>query len=102
MFFLLRSAAWLVVLSAIGYFAVFVPIGSRTLWEHVTRIASTEEAQELGREVDSASQRLETVIEGELRERLLESAQGSEAPTDSPDDSAVSPPSTEEQNNDSP
>jgi hypothetical protein len=33
------------------YFAFFVNVGRRTLFEHLSRIAQTEEAQELGEDV---------------------------------------------------
>jgi hypothetical protein len=91
MFFLLRTAAWLAALGAVAYVAVFVPLGSHTLWEHITRIAGTEEAQELGREVDSASERLETALESELRERLLQPSPGAES--EPVDEQPAAPPS---------
>lgn len=44
---LLRSAFNMVVLAGALYGAFFVPIGHRTLYAHLTRIVSTQEAQEL-------------------------------------------------------
>ncbi len=44
----------------------FVPIGSRTLWDHVTRIGRTEEAQDLGRDVRRASEQVWQKARNEL------------------------------------
>lgn len=47
----------LVVLGVVLYGFFFVPLGERTLFEHVWRIARTDEAQDLGREAAEASVR---------------------------------------------
>ncbi len=47
----------LVVLGVALYAFFFVPLGDRTLFEHVWRIAHTDEAQDLGREAAAASLR---------------------------------------------
>jgi hypothetical protein len=44
---LLRSAFNMLLLAAVLYGAFFVPIGNRTLYAHLARIVSTQEAQEL-------------------------------------------------------
>ena len=68
-------AAWSTAVTAIVlYFFFMVPLGERTLFQHVMRIVRTEEAQELGREVGEASQRLETTITSEMEKSALEAA----------------------------
>ena len=39
----------LLVFAAVLWFALFVELGERTLFQHVMRIAQTDEAQDLGR-----------------------------------------------------
>ncbi len=43
----MNRLVWLLGAVAFAYFAVTVPIGKRTLWGHVVRIAQTPEAQDL-------------------------------------------------------
>jgi hypothetical protein len=49
--FLARFWVRMVFLLAGLYCTFFVQIGSRTLWQHVQRIAGTSEARELGNEI---------------------------------------------------
>ena len=44
---LLRLTVQMFALSALLYCAFFVPLGERTLYAHLTRIAATDEAREL-------------------------------------------------------
>ena len=44
---LLRLTLQMLALAALLYFVFFVPVGERTLYAHLSRIASTDEAQEL-------------------------------------------------------
>lgn len=50
---LVRFVVGAVVLAVLVWFAVLVPIGKRTLWQHIVRIVKTEEAQDL---IDGAKQ----------------------------------------------
>ena len=52
--FFLRAAVKMLVLSAVLYGTFFVPLGRYTLYGHLSRIAGTSEAQELGGEVSTA------------------------------------------------
>lgn len=54
----LQNLVTLVALAAIAYVTFFIPLGQRTLWEHLMRIASTPEARELGHEATQAGKRL--------------------------------------------
>jgi hypothetical protein len=45
--FFLRAAVRMLVLAGVLYGTFFVPIGPRTLYGHLTRIAGTQEAHEL-------------------------------------------------------
>ena len=74
MFFLLRTFAWLAGLGALAYVVVFVPLGERTLWEHMHRISQTSEAQSLREDVSTATHRISGAVEGELRNALREKA----------------------------
>lgn len=58
----------LIGLGTLVYVFFTVPIGSRTAYEHVRRIAATEPAQELGREVERTSQ--------EVTKQVVEKARG--------------------------
>jgi len=64
----LKAALWLVGLGVVAYLFFFVPLGRRTLWEHATRIAATDEARELGEDVDTATGRVGDAVQEELRE----------------------------------
>lgn len=54
---MLKTALKLCLLAAALYVVFFVPLGERTLYEHLSRIASTEEARELGGEVEGVVER---------------------------------------------
>ncbi len=64
----------LLVFAAVLWFALFVELGERTLFQHILRIAQTDEAQDLGREVNEAGRRaseeVERTVEESARERL--------------------------------
>ena len=51
--FFLRAAVKMLVLSAVLYGTFFLPIGRYTLYGHMSRIAGTSEAKELGGEVST-------------------------------------------------
>lgn len=61
----------LVGLLALAYVFFFVPLGRRTLHEHTLRIAATDEAQELGEDVDVASDRIGDALQEKLRETQM-------------------------------
>jgi len=48
---LIRLVITLAVLAGIVYFAVAVPLGQKTLWQHLKAIAGSKESQELVDEV---------------------------------------------------
>lgn len=75
-----RAAISFVVLAIVLYFVFLVPLGERTLYEHVRRIASTEEAQDLGEEVGEAGERLSEELERRAREAARDAGLP-EAPT---------------------
>jgi hypothetical protein len=47
MFGLIRLVFSLFIFAVVVWFATMVPLGSRTLWQHVRAIAGTKEAKEL-------------------------------------------------------
>jgi len=55
---LFRVAISLTGLLATLWVLFMVPFGSRTLWEHLTRVAATPEAQEMGSELGEAGEQL--------------------------------------------
>jgi hypothetical protein len=63
----IKASVAFVVFSILLYFFFFVPLGRRTLYEHVSRIAATDEAQELGDEVETASDQLEDRVREEMK-----------------------------------
>ncbi len=79
--FAARAAISIVVTGIVLYFFFLVPLGERTLYEHVSRIAETDEAQELGDEVGEASERLKAEMERRAREAALDAGLPLPTPT---------------------
>jgi hypothetical protein len=67
---MIRFAVKLVVGGVFGgallYGLFFVPFGRRTLYEHLGRIAATEEAKELGADVEAKASRLSEGVRARL------------------------------------
>ena len=57
----------LFVVGVVAYFVFGVPLGERTLYEHFRRIASTEEAKDLGSEIKQAGAKVGERIEDEVQ-----------------------------------
>lgn len=66
MFRLIRGVFSLIVLAIVGYMAFTVPLGSKTLWEHLKAISETKESKQL---VDG--------VKGKAEEGLARAIQGS-------------------------
>lgn len=77
---LINGILWLIglVVVLVVYFAV--PVGRYTLFEHTRRIAQTEPAQELGRELGEAGQALKDRAVNEWQSRRGEA--GGSSPND--------------------
>ena len=56
------------VLAFLAYVLFFVRLGERTPFQHLMRVAGTEEAQELGREVGAATERITKKIGDQVHE----------------------------------
>ncbi len=56
------------VLAFLAYVLFFVRLGERTPFQHLMRVAGTEEAQELGREVGAATERISKKIGDQVHE----------------------------------
>jgi hypothetical protein len=56
------------VLAFLAYVLFFVRLGERTPFQHLMRVAGTEEAQELGREVGEATERISKKIGDQVHE----------------------------------
>ncbi len=56
------------VVAFLAYVLFFVRLGERTPFEHLMRVAGTEEAQELGREVGAATERISKKIGEQVNE----------------------------------
>jgi hypothetical protein len=73
----------LLVLASLTWFVFFVPLGERTLFQHVMRISQTDEARDLGREVHEAGRRVgeevQRTVEETERERLEREARADDA-----------------------
>jgi hypothetical protein len=54
---LVRATCATVLLGAVGYLVVAVPLGRRTLFEHGLQISRTEPAQELAADVADAAEK---------------------------------------------
>ena len=67
---MIKGALALVGFAVVAYVFFFVPLGERTMFEHVRRIAATEEAQDLGDEAGQAAGELKDHIEDEINEHV--------------------------------
>jgi hypothetical protein len=56
--FLLRGALRMLALAGALYFAFFVSLGERTLYGHLSRIATTAEAKELGTALSASARKM--------------------------------------------
>ncbi|MEM1414736.1 MAG: hypothetical protein AAGH15_07540 [Myxococcota bacterium] len=63
---LIKSPLTVIGFAVVTYVFFFVPLGERTLFEHAKRIATTEEARELGAEAGQAARRLEDHLQNEV------------------------------------
>ena len=57
-----------VVLAFVAYILFFTKLGDRTPFQHLMRVAGTDEAQELGREVSAATERITKKIGDQVHE----------------------------------
>jgi len=56
------------VLAFLAYVLFFVQLGERSAFQHLMRVIDTDEAQELGREVGAATERITKKIGGQVHE----------------------------------
>jgi len=56
------------VLAFLAYVLFFVQLGDRSPFQHLMRVINTDEAQELGREVGAATERLTKKISGQVHQ----------------------------------
>lgn len=56
------------VLAFLVFLLFFVQLGERSAFQHLMRVADTEEAQELGREVSAATERITKEISGQVHD----------------------------------
>lgn len=56
------------VLAFVAYVLFFVKLGDRTPFQHLMRVAGTDEAKELGREVGAATERITKKIGDQVHE----------------------------------
>lgn len=66
---LVNGILWSIGLLVVLFVYFFVPVGRFTLFEHTQRIADTEPAQELGRELGTAGESLRDRAVEELEAR---------------------------------
>lgn len=60
--FLIRTSLKLLGLSVVLYVTFFVSIGELTLWEHLRRIAGSDEARDLTSELGNVMNRVKNVV----------------------------------------
>ena len=56
MFKMIKVILVLIGLGGLAYFAFFVPLGEHTLYEHLVGISETDQAQQLGDEIEKKAQ----------------------------------------------
>ena len=66
MFKLIKVLIVLAVLAGLAYFVFFVPLGKMTMYQHLLGISKTEEAQNLGSEIEAKA----TDLKSEVGRRL--------------------------------
>lgn len=76
--FFIKGFFTFIGMAVFAYVFFFVELGERTLFQHVKRIAATEEAQDLGDDIGAASDRLRAHLEERIREELAEDGELSE------------------------
>ena len=74
----LNTVIWCVGAAVIAYVVFTVPLGERTMFEHLARIWETPEAQDMRSEVRDAASRAKT----EMTARITESSQSQTAAQD--------------------
>lgn len=82
-----KPARWAIsflVSFAVAWFVFMVPLGRFTLFEHLRRIAATDEAQELGDEAVEASGRLRGEVARQVGDAMRPDA-GSDGPAVRPE-----------------
>ena len=62
----MKSLFALIGFGVVAYGFFFLPLGSRTAWQHCQAISETDEAHELRREAAEAAERLEGQVEEEI------------------------------------
>lgn len=68
----IKAIVYLTAFGVLSWLFFFVPLGQRTMWQHVQRVAATEEAQEMGDEVGQASERVEHAVREKLKESVTD------------------------------
>lgn len=63
------------VLAFVAYVLFFVHLGERTTFEHLMRVINTDEAQELGRDLSAATERLTKRIGDQVHDATKPPAQ---------------------------
>ena len=53
MFKFIKLLVVMALLAVVGLFAFLVPLGKMTLWEHIVGISETDEARDLGSELEN-------------------------------------------------
>jgi hypothetical protein len=62
----------LITLVLVGYVFFGVPLGERTLYQHMRRIAATDEAKDLGKEIREAGSKVGDQLEEEVQTARIE------------------------------
>ncbi len=71
----LKAIVYVTAFGVLTYLFFFVPLGRRTMWEHVRRIAATDEAQDLGEDVSTATDRAGSALREKLRETAADAGE---------------------------
>ena len=67
---LLKTALALALLGGLGYGFFYVPLGSKTFYQHLLSIAETREAKTLGTEMEKKYQQTEQRIKTEIKSTI--------------------------------
>lgn len=69
---LIRLVVTLVVLAGVAYFAVSVPLGGKTLWQHIQAIAGSKESKQLVEGVKQKAGQILNDAGGKTEDNLTE------------------------------
>ena len=86
MFKLIKFLVVMALLAAVALFAFLVPLGEMTLWEHLVGISETDEARDLGTEIENKAIGIKDEVSKRIPEVSLPEKKKDQKPAKPPSD----------------